>query len=78
MLTLEISQKITAQIKEGDYALVDYRPIQGMSVPVPRHIVCKILEKKEGEKMWGIYKQEFERIKRVNRPPAQPASSQYV
>jgi hypothetical protein len=55
VLTMLVAPKIAPKIKEGDMVLADYRPEGNMTVPVPRHVVVKILSGKSADKMWREY-----------------------
>jgi hypothetical protein len=55
VLTMIVEPKIAKKIKEGDIVLCDYRPEKGLSVPVPRNVVVKIIKGKTAEKVWGAY-----------------------
>ena len=55
ILTMLVDSKIAKKIKEGDIVLCDYRPEKGLSVPVPRNVVVKIIKGKVAEKVWEEY-----------------------
>ncbi|PIT83965.1 hypothetical protein COU37_05795 [Candidatus Micrarchaeota archaeon CG10_big_fil_rev_8_21_14_0_10_45_29] len=76
IITLEVSAKIAAKIKEGQVVLVDYRPDEKFEAPVPRHLVAKILEGKKAKKVWEAYSQMQERKKRRVAVKAQPSPAQ--
>ena len=78
LLTLEASPKIAKQLKEGAYVLVDYRPVAGLSVFHPRQTIVRVLESKEGAGLWSLYREEFDRLKRANKPVSAPAQAQYM
>ncbi|MFA6213893.1 MAG: hypothetical protein WC717_01310 [Candidatus Micrarchaeia archaeon] len=61
VLTMLVSPKIAKKVREGDIVLCDYRPESGMSVPVPRNLVVKILRGRQAEKMWQEYKEVHEK-----------------
>ncbi|MEM4633617.1 MAG: hypothetical protein QW275_00495 [Candidatus Anstonellaceae archaeon] len=64
VITMLVDSKIAPSIREGDMVLCDYRPEKGLSVPVPRHVVIKILKGKSAEKMWHEYKEVHDKRKR--------------
>ena len=64
VLTMLVEPKIAAKIREGDMVLCDYRPQEGLSVPVPRNVVVKILKGKAADKMWHEYREVFDKKKR--------------
>lgn len=64
VLTMLVERKLAAKIREGDMVLADYRPEKGMSVPVPRHVVVKILSGKAAERAWREYRDIYEKRKR--------------
>lgn len=64
VLTMAVAPKIASKVKEGDIVLADYTPEKGMSVPVPRHTVVKILSGKSAEKMWREYSAVHEKRKK--------------
>jgi len=68
VLTMLVAPKIASKVREGDIVLCDYRPEGGMTVPVPRNVVVKILRGKQSERMWQEYKEVHEkRNKRENK-----------
>jgi uncharacterized protein YabE (DUF348 family) len=64
VLTMLVEPKIAGKIKVGDTVLADYRPEKGMSVPVPRNVIVKILKGNSSEKMWQTYREVHEKRKR--------------
>jgi len=64
VLTMAVAPKIASKIAAGDMVLVDYRPQEGLSVPVPKNIVVKILRGKSAEKMWSEYREVHEKRKK--------------
>ena len=64
VLTMIVDRKIAGRIREGDLVLADYRPAPGMSVPVPRNVVVKILRGKSAERMWREYREVHEKKKK--------------
>lgn len=64
VLTMLVDPKIAGKVKEGDIVLADYRPIKGMSVPVPSNIVVKIMRGRAAEKIWGEYREVYEKKKK--------------
>lgn len=64
VLTMLVEPKISGKIREGDIVLCDYRPEKGMTVPVPRNVVVKILKGKSAERMWHEYREVYEKKKR--------------
>jgi hypothetical protein len=72
IITFLVAKKIAGKIKKGDIVLVDYRLISE-KVPVPRHVIVKILKGEKGEEVWGKYKEFYEnRKKRVKAIKPQP------
>ena len=63
VLTMLVAPKLAGKIREGDTALCDYRPEKGLSVPVPRNVIVKILKGKAAEKMWQEYREVHEKKK---------------
>lgn len=61
VLTMLVAPKIAGKLREGDIVLCDYRPEQGMSVPVPKNLVVKILRGKQAERMWAEYREVHEK-----------------
>ena len=64
VLTMRVEAKIASKVKEGDIVLADYRPETGMSVPVPRNVVVKIIRGKTAEKIWHEYREIYEKRKK--------------
>ncbi len=77
VLTMLVAPKIAPQIREGDIALADYRPEGGMSVPVPRHTIIKILSGKSAEKVWREYREVHEKRKK-HETKEQQAQQSYI
>ena len=73
LVTLEVSSKIKAKIKDGDIIIVDYRPMEKLGVPVPRQTITKILKGKKAQEIWTEYTEYHEKRKRsANRLPTAP------
>jgi hypothetical protein len=75
ILTMMVAQKIASKIREGDTVLADYRPVKGLSVPVPSNIVVKILRGKVAEKVWQEYREVFDKRKKSERNEKQAQQS---
>ncbi|VVC01845.1 Uncharacterised protein [uncultured archaeon] len=63
VLTMSVEPKIAPKLRAGDIVLADYRPEKGMSVPVPRNIIVKILRGPSAERMWQTYREIHEKRK---------------
>jgi len=63
VLTMLVAPKLAGRIRAGDVVLCDYRPEKGLSVPVPRNVIVKILKGKSAEKMWEEYREVHEKKK---------------
>jgi hypothetical protein len=61
VLTMLVEPKIAGKLREGDIVLCDYRPERGMSVPVPKNLVVKILRGRQAERMWTEYREVHEK-----------------
>jgi cytosine/adenosine deaminase-related metal-dependent hydrolase len=77
VLTMAVSPPLAAKVKEGDMVLVDYRPTRGMSVPVPNHVVVKILRGKAADKVWHEYREVYDKRRKSERGDKQ-ASQSYI
>lgn len=55
-LLLNVEAGIASGLKVGDIVLVDYNPIEGISPPVPKQSIVKILKGKEGKECWDLFK----------------------
>ena len=75
VLTMEVAPKIASRIREGDIVLCDYRPSKGLSVPVPRNTIVKILKGKAAERMWQEYREVQEKKKRQEHSEKQSQQS---
>ena len=75
LLTMAVAPKIAPKIKEGDIVLADYRPLKGISVPVPTNVIVKILRGKTAEKVWQEYREVYEKKKRHERGEKQAQQS---
>jgi hypothetical protein len=64
VLTMLVDAKIAPFIHDGDLVLADYRPQKGLSVPVARNIIIKIMKGKAAERMWDEYREVNEKRKR--------------
>lgn len=69
ILTLLVSPKLAKKVKKETYVLVDYRPVSNQ-IPVPRHLVVKILKGKKGEAVWKQYKSYLAEKQKKKTPPA--------
>jgi len=67
-LTLTVEEAIAGQLKANDIVLVDYNPINGISPPVPKQVIVKILKGKQGKECWELFKKYYsERQKRKQK-----------
>ena len=64
VLTMLVAPRLASKVKDGDMVLCDYRPQPGMSVPVPRNVIVKILKGKAADRMWSEYREVFDKKKR--------------
>ncbi|MEW6722446.1 MAG: hypothetical protein AB1324_04235 [Candidatus Micrarchaeota archaeon] len=64
LLILGVERRLAKAIKNGDYVLVDYRPVSPQSRQ-RKLSVMKILPPSEGSKIWGAFQDELERRKAV-------------
>ena len=64
ILTLLVNSKLSAKLKAGQVVIVDYRPDEKHSAPVPRHEVVKIVLGKKATKIWDVYKDMHEKKRR--------------
>ena len=73
MITLEVHPRLKGKVKEGDIVLVDYRPEEKLSVPVPKQAIVKILRGKKAKDLWAEYAEYHDKRKRsANRLPTAP------
>ena len=75
VLTMQVAKKIASKIREGDIVLADYRPEKGLSVPVPKNTVVKIIRGKPAEKMWQEYREVYDKKKKSERNEKQAQQS---
>ena len=75
VLTMLVATKLASKIREGDMVLCDYRPEKGLSVPVPRNTIVKILKGKAAERMWQEYREVQEKKKRQEHSEKQSQQS---
>ena len=75
VLTMLVAPKIAPRVREGDIVLADYRPEQGMTVPVPRHTVVKILYGKTADKVWREYREVHDKRKKHESHESQAQQS---
>lgn len=69
----DIENYILDDADVGKYVLVQYSPIPGSQIMDLS--ICRILDDKEGEKIWKLHKDRFEKIKNsVIGQPAQVGS----
>ncbi len=74
-LTFDIEKKIAPKVKGGDIVLVDYTQQVKGPLPLPRHLVIKILRGSTAKDVWEAYK-SYQRKKggrSRQRPTAEPA-----
>jgi len=72
IITLNVDEKLSSEIKEKDVVLVDYSPTILGSSAVPKHTITKILRGKTGEDLLKEY-QKFHRDRKKQDTPPQPA-----
>ena len=69
LLTLMVHNNISDKIKVEDVVLVDYRPKE--KLPVPNHVIIKILKGDKAKNVWSAYKKRLEKgkqpIKKVEK-----------
>jgi len=75
VLTMLVDARIAGKVREGDTVLCDYRPEKGMSVPVPRNVIVKILRGKSAERMWHEYHEVHDKRKRHENRESQAQQS---
>jgi hypothetical protein len=76
ILTLIVNSKIESKLKNAQIVLVDYRPDEKHTPPVPKHEIVKIIGAKKGENVWNTYKEMYEkRNRKANAVHKQPAQS---
>ena len=70
LITLDVHSKLRSKVRSGDVILVDYRPIDKLTVPVPRQVIIKILKGVKAKNVWAKYTEYHEKRKRsASRPP---------
>ncbi|MBI2670803.1 hypothetical protein HYX18_02405 [Candidatus Woesearchaeota archaeon] len=62
--TFLVDSKLSKKIKKNNIVLVDYSPISE-KLPLPKHLVVKILNGKLGQEIWNNYKKYNEKNKRA-------------
>ncbi|VVC01011.1 Uncharacterised protein [uncultured archaeon] len=77
VLTMQVAPKLASKIKEGDIVLADYRPQSGLSVPVPRNTIVKILRGRAADRMWQEYREVYDKRKKSEGKEA-PAHQSYI
>jgi ADP-ribose pyrophosphatase YjhB (NUDIX family) len=75
VLTMAVAPRLALKIREGDLVLVDYRPQEGLSVPVPRNVIVKILRGRTSEKMWMEYREVYDKRKKHESKESQAQQS---
>lgn len=75
VLTMMVAPKIALKVKENDFVLVDYRPEPGISVPVPRNVIVKIIRGKLAEKIWQEYREVYDKRKKHENKEVQGQQS---
>lgn len=61
VLTVIAAPGLATKMREGDIVLVDYRPEKGMSVPVPKNVIVKIIRGRPAERIWREYLEVHEK-----------------
>ena len=61
VLTMLVEPRLAKKVRAGDTVLCDYRPEKGMSVPVPRNTIVKILRGRQADRMWQEYREVHEK-----------------
>ena len=72
LVTFLVEPTLSKKIKEGDIALVDYRPTSD-KIPVPKQTVVKVLSGKLGQNIWNSYK-KFHEKKKMELPSNMPGN----
>ena len=72
-LTFDVEKKISSKINEGDIVLVDYTQEPKDRLPLPRHLVVKVLKGKTGIKVWNAYK-SYNATRRPKPQPSRPTA----
>jgi len=70
VITLKADVKVSKQVRNGDFVLVDYTPVMMGASAVPRQMITKVLEAKAGERAWNAYK-EFHKKQRSGKSSVQ-------
>lgn len=70
ILTFIVHPKIVKEVKKDSYVLVDYRSINE-KLPVPRHLIIKVLKGKTAEDVWKHYKKFLndKQKTKIQQPP---------
>ncbi len=72
LMTLEVHRKLASKIKDGDFVVVDYSPMEKLNAPVPKQIIVKILKGKTAQTLWERFSEYHDRRKRsAVRPPTE-------
>jgi UDP-N-acetyl-D-mannosaminuronic acid transferase (WecB/TagA/CpsF family) len=75
VITLRADAKISKQLKQSDFVLVDYTPVMVGASATPRQLIVKILGTKAGERAWQVYKDfhKKQKVAKVNAAMQMPA-----
>ncbi|MFH1448274.1 MAG: hypothetical protein ABIG39_05405 [Candidatus Micrarchaeota archaeon] len=72
LMTIKVHKKLRSKIKDGDFVLVDYSPIERINMPVPKQLIIKILRGKKALSLWERYSEYHDKKKRsLHRPPTE-------
>ncbi|VVB58794.1 Uncharacterised protein [Candidatus Anstonella stagnisolia] len=75
VLTLLVDAKLAGKVKDGDIVLVDYRPLAGLTAPMPKQIVTKVIRGKKADALWKEYEQVRARQRQAAAAAAQRGQS---
>ncbi|HLC45314.1 MAG TPA: hypothetical protein VJI67_00410 [archaeon] len=59
LFTFSVESKISQELRENDFVLVDYTSISSER-SLPRNVLVKILRGERGKKLWDKFKAHFE------------------
>lgn len=62
LLTLQVDNRLSSNVTDGDIVVVDYQPIDPKST-APKMVVTKILKGTLGGRVWGTYRDYHNRKK---------------
>ncbi len=68
LFTCAVDKTIAPKLKENDIVMIDYNPVSS-KIPIPKHLIIKIIRGELGKKTWAKYKDRHNKKKNFETTP---------